>query len=258
MSANQCPERRCRSVVVTGSNRGLGLGLVEGLAAAQPAPDLVVATCRHPESAQELQLLSKKYSNIRILQLDVVSEESRQAMVQQVEALVGEAGLNCLINNAGINTVATLEEVTAENMLKIYETNTVAQLLVTKALLPLLRRAAQRTEGMGWHRASIINMSSISASMQLVQEKEMFLMVYPYRIAKTALNMVTRCLAADLKCEGILCMSLHPGWVKTDMGGTQADLRMEESVPLIISLLGRLSEKDTGTFLDWKGDTVPW
>ncbi|KAJ1144930.1 hypothetical protein NDU88_011224 [Pleurodeles waltl] len=258
MAALPTPRRLCRSVVVTGSNRGLGLELVKSLATLQPAPDHVIATCRNPENAQELQMLSKTYSNIRILPLDVVSEESRQELVQQVEALVEESGLNCLINNAGINISATLEEVTAEAMLRVYETNTVAQLMVTKAFLPLMRRAAHRHNGMGWHRAAVINMSSISASMQLVREGEMFLQVYPYRIAKTALNMVTRCLAADLKPDGILCISLHPGWLKTDMGGTYADMNVEDPIPSIISLFQRIGEKDNGAFLNWKGETVPW
>ncbi|POI36099.1 hypothetical protein CIB84_000145 [Bambusicola thoracicus] len=219
---------RCRSVLITGCSRGIGLGLVRGLAASDPSPEVVFATCRYPDKAQELQQLSKQYSNIKLLQLDVVCENSIKKVVKEVEEIVGDKGLNCLINNAGINVLASLEDVTAETMLTIYETNTVAQLMVTKAFLPLLRKAAQLSTGMGCHRAAIINMSSLAASMQLVQANEMFLKVYPYRIAKvwmipwallTALNMITRCLAADLKSDGILCISLHPGWVQTDMGG---------------------------------------
>lgn len=63
---------------------------------------------------------------------DVVCENSIQKVVKEVEEILGDKGLNCLINNAGINVVASLEEVTAETMLTIYETNTVAQLMVTK------------------------------------------------------------------------------------------------------------------------------
>ncbi|TRZ17481.1 hypothetical protein HGM15179_009593 [Zosterops borbonicus] len=217
---------RCRSVLITGCSRGIGLGLVRGLAASSPSPELVFATCRFPEKAQELQQLSKQYSNIKLLQLDVVCENSIKKVVKEVEEIVGDKGLNCLINNAGINVLASLEEVTAETMLTIYETNTVAQLMVTKAFLPLLRKAAQLGTGMGCHRAAIINMSSLAASMQLVQANEMFLKVYPYRIAKTALNMITRCLAADLKSDGILCISLHPGWLQTDMGGNMSLLAL--------------------------------
>ncbi|KAH1175644.1 hypothetical protein KIL84_022169 [Mauremys mutica] len=269
-------QQRCRSVLITGCSRGIGLGLARGLAAASPAPDWVIATCRYPEKAQELQQLSKQYSNIKLLQLDVVCENSIKKVVKEVEEILGDKGLNCLINNAGINVVASLEEVTAETMLTIYETNTVAQLMVTKAFLPLLRKAAQLSTGMGCHRAAIINMSSLAASMQLVQANEMFLKVYPYRIAKTsklicetdtlipsslfqtALNMITRCLAADLKGDGILCISLHPGWIQTDMGGDMAPLQIQEAIPGILSVLANLSEKDNGSFLDGQGGTLPW
>nr|XP_009943102.1 PREDICTED: uncharacterized oxidoreductase C663.09c-like [Opisthocomus hoazin] len=206
----------------------------------------------------ELQQLSKQYSNIKLLQLDVVCENSIKKVVKEVEEIVGDKGLNCLINNAGINVLASLEEVTAETMLTIYETNTVAQLMVTKAFLPLLRKAAQLSTGMGCHRAAIINMSSLAASMQLVQANEMFLKVYPYRIAKTALNMITRCLAADLKSDGILCISLHPGWLQTDMGGNMAPMQVQEAIPGILSVLDRLGEKENGSFLDWQGETLPW
>ncbi|KAL8198431.1 UNVERIFIED_CONTAM: hypothetical protein K2H54_010458 [Gekko kuhli] len=248
---------RCRSVLITGSSRGIGLGLVRGLLAACPSPDFVIATCRYPEKAQELQQLCKKYSNLKLLQLDVVSESSIKKVVREVEDIVGEKGLNCLVNNAGINVVATLEEVTAETMLRIYETNTVAQLMVTKAFLPLLRRAARQSTGMGCHRAAVVNMSSISASMELVQAND-FQMVYPYRIAKTALNMITRCLAVDLEPDGILCISLHPGWIETDMGGKLAPLKVQDAIPGILSVLARLSEKDNGSFLNGQGGTLPW
>ncbi|XP_063001373.1 C-signal-like [Elgaria multicarinata webbii] len=249
---------QCRSVLITGTNRGIGLGLVRGLAAASPSPELIIATCRYPDKAQELHQLCKQYRNIKILRLDVVSENSINEVVKEVEGIVGPQGLNCLINNAGINVLASLDEVTAETMLTVYKTNTVAQLMVSKAFLPLLRKAAQQSTGMGCHRAAIINMSSRSACMQFVDVNDLALGVYPYRIAKTALNMVTRCLAADLKSDGILCISLHPGWIQTDMGGKKAPLKIQDTIPSILSVLAQLGEKDNGSFLDWQGKTLPW
>ncbi|XP_053137155.1 C-factor-like [Hemicordylus capensis] len=249
---------RCRSVLITGCSRGIGLGLVRGLLAASPSPEFVIATCRYPEKAQELQHLCNQYSNIKLLQLDVVSESSIREVVKEVEDIVGDQGLNCLINNAGINMLASLEEVTAETMLTCYETNTVAQLMVAKAFLPLLRKAAQQSSSMGCDRAAIINMSSLAASMQLTEDQEMYRTVYPYRIAKTALNMITRCLSTDLKADGILCISLHPGWIQTDMGGNEAPLKVQDAIPGILSVLAHLSEKDNGAFLDWQGKTLPW
>ncbi|XP_068934474.1 C-signal-like [Petaurus breviceps papuanus] len=248
----------CRAVLITGCNRGIGLGLVRGFLARRPAPDLVIATCRHPDQAQELQRLKEQHQNLRVLQLDVVCENSIKKVVQETEALVGEQGLNCLINNAGINRIATLDSVTAQDMRTIYETNTVAQLMVSKAFLPVLRKAACQDVVMGIHRAAIINMSSQSASMQLFLQYKKSEEVYPYRIAKTALNMITCCLAADLISDGILCISLDPGWVKTDMGGSKAPLQLKETIPGILNVLANLREKDHGAFLDWKGEVVPW
>uniref|UniRef100_A0A452GKT3 C-factor n=1 Tax=Gopherus agassizii TaxID=38772 RepID=A0A452GKT3_9SAUR len=247
-------QQRCRSVLITGCSRGIGLGLARGLAAASPAPDWVIATCRCPEKAQ-VEQEGPCRDPPRPVPGYVVCENSIKKVVKEVEEILGDKGLNCLINNAGINVVASLEEVTAETMLTIYETNTVAQLMVTKAFLPLLRKAAQLSTGMGCHRAAIINMSSLAASMQLVQANEMFLKVYPYRIAKTALNMITRCLAADLKEDRILCISLHPGWIQTDMGGDMVTVSL---VWGILSVLANLSEKDNGSFLDRQGGTLPW
>ncbi|XP_027711136.1 uncharacterized protein LOC114038167 [Vombatus ursinus] len=248
----------CRAVLVTGCNRGIGLGLVRGFLARSPSPDLVIATCRQPDQAQELQHLKKQHQNLRVLQLDILCENSIKKATQETEALVGEQGLNCLINNAGINRVATLDSVTAQDMLDLYETNTVAQLMVSKAFLPLLRKAAYQDVVMGIHRAAIINVSSQSASMQLFSQNKKSEEVYPYRMAKTALNMITCCLAADLISDGILCMSLEPGWVKTDMGGSKAPLQLKEIIPGILNVLANVREKDHGAFLNWKGEVVPW
>ncbi|XP_072464598.1 C-signal-like [Notamacropus eugenii] len=248
----------CRAVLITGCNRGIGLGLVKGFLSRSPSPDLVLATCRNPDQAQELQHLKKQHQNLRILQLDVVCENSIKKVVQETEALVGEQGLNCLINNAGINRLATLDSVTAQDMRTIYETNTVAQLMVSKAFLPLLRKAACQDVVMGIHRAAIINVSSRSASMQLFCQYNKTEEVYPYRIAKTALNMLTCCLAADLVSDGILCISLDPGWVKTDMGGSKAPLQLQECIPGILDVLANVREKDHGAFLDWTGEEIPW
>ncbi|XP_036598472.1 C-factor-like [Trichosurus vulpecula] len=248
----------CRAVLITGCNRGIGLGLVRGFLARSPSPDLVIATCRHPDQAQELQHLKEQHRNLRVLQLDVLCENSIKKAVQETETLVGEQGLNCLINNAGINRIATLDSVTAQDMRTVYETNTVAQLMVSKEFLPLLRKAACQDTIMGIHRAAIINMSSCTASMQQFRQFRKSELVYPYRIAKTALNMITCCLAADLISDGILCISMNPGWVKTDMGGSKAPLQLKESIPGILNVLANLRDKDHGTFLDWRGEVLPW
>ncbi|KAJ8396665.1 hypothetical protein AAFF_G00015030 [Aldrovandia affinis] len=251
--------KNCRTVMVTGASRGLGLQIVESLASGSYSPGKIIATARDPSKAKELQNLAGKYSNIHIITLDVVSQDSIEKAGDQVGALVQEEGLNCLINNAGINVVADFQTVTAEKMLDNFHTNSVAPLMVTKTLLPLLKRAAAGGTGMGIHRASVINMSSLLGSVELNWgDRANNFKWYPYRTSKSALNMVTRCMAVDLEEDGILCMALHPGWVRTDMGGPEAPLSPEESVSSVLSVIGGLTEKDHGGFLHYTGEPLPW
>ncbi|XP_048829288.1 C-factor-like [Brienomyrus brachyistius] len=247
----------CRSVLVTGASRGIGLQIVKDLAKKTERPALIIATARSPAAAEELQRVAKESSGVHVVTLDVTSQASIDAAVEEVSSLLGAEGLNCLINNAAVHKATDLEMVTAEEMLKTFECNTVAPLMVTKAFLPLLRAAATRGSGMGIHRAAVINVSSSLGSVEL-NCGALELKCYPYRASKAALNMVTRCLAVDLESEGILCVAVHPGWVRTDMGGPRGELSVEESASSILSVLAGLSEKDHGGYLDYTGKTLPW
>ncbi|XP_066557105.1 C-signal [Amia ocellicauda] len=249
---------KCRTVLITGASRGLGLQMVKALVTGGRRPDTVIATAREPAAAQELRDLADKHQAVHIVPLDVVNQSSIEQATREVEALLGDEGLNCLINNAAINLNDTLEETTAEAMMKTYETNTVSPLMITKAFLPLLKKAAEQGTGMGIHRAAVINISSMLGSIHLNWGPGAAFKSYSYRTSKAALNLVTRSLAADLMTEGILCTVLHPGWVRTDMGGPDADLSAEESISALLSVVYNLSEKDHGGFLDYKGNTLPW
>ncbi|XP_054632908.1 C-factor isoform X2 [Dunckerocampus dactyliophorus] len=254
--------KNCGSVMVTGANRGLGLQLVASLVTGGFSPGKIIATARDPSSALKLHELAKKHPNVHIIALDVRSQEGIQKCVEEVHQLVQEEGLTCLINNAGINVVANLHTVTAENMIENFHTNAVAPLMITKAFLPLLKRAASRgacgTVSMGIQRAAVINMTSLLGSIELISAEQMnSFNWYPYRASKSALNMVSRCMAIDLEPDGILCVAIHPGWVRTDMGGSQAPLSPEESTSSLLSVLGGLSEKDHGSFLNYTGEPLP-
>ncbi|KAK1888332.1 C-factor [Dissostichus eleginoides] len=134
----------------------------------------------------------------------------------------------------------------------------------TQALLPLLKLAASKggaggAGGMGIKRAAVINMTSLLGSVELNWgERANNFKWYPYRTSKCALNMVSRCMAADLEPDGILCMALHPGWVRTDMGGSRAPLSPDESISSVLSVIGGLTEKDHGSFLNITGEMLPW
>ncbi|KAM9855030.1 C-signal [Aulostomus maculatus] len=255
--------KNCGSVLVTGASRGLGLQIVESLAGGGFSPGRIIAATRNPETAPKLLELAEKHPNIHIVTMDVVSQESIEASVNEVHLLVREEGLNCLINNAGINVVADFHTVTAEKMMENFQTNAVAPLMVTKAFLPLLKQAASRggaaTGIMGIQRAAVINMTSLLGSVELNWgERANNFKWYPYRTSKSALNMVSRCMAVDLEPDGILCMAIHPGWVRTDMGGSEAPLSPEESISSVLSVIGGLTEKDHGSFLNFTGEPLPW
>lgn len=256
--------RMCGSLLVTGASRGLGLQMVDSLAGGRFSPGKIIATARNPAKAQKLQELAAKHPNIHILPLDVLSQQSIDECAEEVGRLLQDQGLNCLINNAGVNVLADFESVTAEKMIENFHTNAVAPLMITKAFLPLLKKAASTggaggSRSMSIQRAAVINVSSHLGSVELNWGAEAkAISWYPYRTSKTALNMVSRCMALDLEPDGILCMAIHPGWVATDMGGPQAPLKPEESVSSLLSVIGGLTEKDHGSFLGMTGEVLPW
>lgn len=246
-----------RNILVTGSNRGLGLELVKQLAACQNSPELIIATCRSPDKATELRKISEDYKNVHITKLDIVDEDSHDSLVGHVQKLVGSSGLNLLINNAGYSPKSTrINMVKWQHMVDTLLINSIAPLMLTKALLPLLSTAASNSSSstMSVEKAAVINMSSILGSIAENEQGGL----YPYRASKAALNAITKSLSLDLKRHNILVTSIHPGWVQTDMGGKNAPLTPEESISGIIKLLLALGEEHNGGFYQYDGSKVLW
>ncbi|XP_076000175.1 C-signal-like [Genypterus blacodes] len=248
------------SVLVTGASRGLGLEMVQQLVQVPRATQRVFACCRDPDGAkaEALRNLAEKHPNITIIRLDVTEPLAIKQSVQQVSSLMGTGGLNLLVNNAGIGIHGDMETTRPEDMQTTFSTNVISPLTMIQEFLPLLRAAAKASEktGMSCSKAAIINMSTIMASMELV--KSPIMPAVSYRISKAGLNMLTRCAAVGLGEDGILVASLHPGWVRTDMGGEAADIDAQESVRGLLSVMDSLTEKHNGAFLDYKGQTLPW
>ncbi|XP_068267298.1 C-signal-like [Nyctibius grandis] len=251
-----------RTVLLTGSNRGIGLELVKQLLGAARPPAWIFATCRDPEGprAQELRDLASKHPNLVLVKLDVANPSAITDAAKVVEGKLNGAGLNLLINNAGIyNPTASLETVDAEEMIRAYKTNAVGPMLMAQAFLPLLKKAARESteKGLSCSKAAIINISTVMGSIEKTPES-FFKPVISYRCSKAALNMLTKCQALTYGEAGILCVALHPGWVKTDMGSQEADLTVDTSVRGLLSVLPTLSEKHSGTLLNWEGKAIPW
>ncbi len=223
-----------KTYVVTACNRGLGLEFARQLSG---RGDRVIATARDPESATELKRL-----DVEVVQLDVAAAAS----VDRLAAALGEESVDVLINNAGVGVHSTpLEELDFAEMEDFFAINSIGPLRVTRALLPALRRGADKT---------IVNLTSRMGSI----EDNSSGAAYSYRASKAALNMVTRSLAVDLGPEGFTCAVLHPGWVMTDMGGKSAPVAVEDSISGMLRIIAGLSAEDNGEFYDFTGARVPW
>ena len=272
-----------RAVLITGASRGLGLEFVKQLSdeaqqehSSNQKPAKVIATCRNPQQAADLQAVAKKREQVVIVKkLDVTDFPSFTNFVAELRPLVESVGgISCLINNAGVSPKSTkYTMVTAEQMDTTFETNATAPLLLAREMLPLLKFAIEKG-----HQASvesndqtmplcpslIVNMSSILGSVALNHPQMAAVTtaggIYPYRASKCALNMISRSLSIDLLPTNIRVVAVHPGWVKTDLGGKRAPLTPAESIKGIIdNVLNNFnSEKYNGNLVDYQGKVLPF
>ncbi|NXS61635.1 H17B6 dehydrogenase, partial [Brachypteracias leptosomus] len=247
------------SVLITGCDGGVSLGLLKGFLEQPTPPRHLFAACLDPQG----KLVSKTSCPLA----DMTDPNSIKAAVGKVREKVGSSGLNLLINNACTTRRSTLATETAENMTLVYTTNTIGPLQTSQAFLPLLKEAAE-AEGqrrMSCSRAAIINISSILGSIEVAEAWEERQDVC-YRCSKAALNMLTKCLALEYGSSGILCVvGTHPGWRWGWWGGgwliftpMQDPVTVEESVRGVLQLLSHLSATNNGTFWDWRGQSLPW
>ncbi len=229
-------------VLVTGSNRGIGLALVN---ACLDRGDRVFATCRKPSAAVKLQALAKRHPDrLAIHALDVVDQASIGQAARHIRSQTKR--LDLLINNAGVFTRGTtLATYQVETLLETVQVNAIGPLMVARRFLRLLEKSDHPV---------IVNVSSDSGSLALKTSGGN----YGYCASKAALNMFTRALAFDLQPRGIIVIALHPGWVRTDMGGGSAPLSPRDSALGILSLSDRLTMSDCGRFLAWDGHELPW
>ncbi|KAI4461247.1 short-chain dehydrogenase/reductase [Holotrichia oblita] len=245
------------SILITGCNKGLGLGIVKALVKKSNPPQILIATCRDIGKAEELQSVANQNKFVHLLEINLKDLQAFPSFVQQVSTIVKDNGLNVLFNNAGVSPKFTrLGLVKAEQLIDAFETNTLAPIMLSKAFLPLLKQSAEKNSSkpLGIERAAIINMSSYLASMDMNTTGGL----YPYRCSKVALNMATRTMSIDLKNDGILATALHPGWVKTSMGGSNAPMEIEQSCTAIVDLLSKLGEEHNGNFYQYDGQKLPW
>ena len=233
-SENNQKSSGAQTVLITGANRGIGLEL-----ARQYSADgwRVIGTARKPGSAQELASVGAE-----VVQLDVTDQASVDRLAKQLE---GRA-IDVLINNAGIQLLMwKLNEVDFDAFEKSLSVNTVGPVRVTQALIPHLRAS---------DAPRIINITTNLSSIADNSDGGF----YGYRESKAALNMFTRSLAAEFGPEGFICIVLHPGWVRTDLGGPNAPLNVQESARGIRGVIDGLSAEDNGSFWTHDGKNMAW
>ncbi|CAL1588180.1 unnamed protein product [Knipowitschia caucasica] len=250
------------SVLITGVNRGLGLEMVRQMVEIQkPPPRLLFACCRDPDGATHLQALKKEHPDIiKIIHLDAADPTSIKQAAAQVGSILGTSGLNLIINNAAVAVHQSLFDSTPEDMHRSFNTNTIGPMLVIQEFIPFLRAAAKDcgSPGLSCCKAAVINISTFCSSNELTKESYKEFAVMPYRVSKAALNMLSVCASLELQKHEILCAMLHPGWVRTDMGGKDGELSADESVEGMLHVMSSMTEQHCGTLQDWRGQTVPW
>jgi NAD(P)-dependent dehydrogenase (short-subunit alcohol dehydrogenase family) len=222
--------------LISGANRGLGLEFARQLSREGYR---VLAGCRNPDHANELQYLIPEKD---IFELDVRKEHLIETMAQEIRSWGLQ--LDLLINNAGIGgDNETLEDLTHEDVLKVFYTNAVGPLLMVKALLPFMKRDSK-----------IVNLSSRMGSIA----DNLSGCYYSYRMSKAALNMATMNLHRDLAHKSIAVVAVHPGWVRTRMGTQAAPLDPPEAVSGLLKVLQRPGSEISGKFIDYQGTEIPW
>ena len=223
------------SVLITGANRGIGLEFARQYAADGWA---VHACCRRPADARKLHIL-----NARVHQLDVADRASIDALASGL----ADTTIDVLINNAGIygGSHQDFGETDHPSWEATVRTNVIGPFRIVEALEGSLARS---------ERAIVAQISSLAGSIGDNHSGGSHI----YRTSKTALNMVTANLARDLAGRNITVMALHPGWVKTDMGGTSAPLGVTESVTRMRRLIASADIARSGGFFDRNGERLPW
>jgi NAD(P)-dependent dehydrogenase (short-subunit alcohol dehydrogenase family) len=229
-----------KHILITGANRGLGLEFVRQYSSEDC---MIFACCRNAKEATDLRLLQKNTPNkIQIHELDVTNPTDIANLQQKITVPI-----DILINNAGtLEKDPPLGNLPIENFIKTYLVNAVAPIKVTEAFISHLEKGQRKL------------VVCISSSMGSITENTSG-GYYSYRAAKTALNMIMKSAGHDLKQYGIKVLLLHPGWVKTRMGGSEAMLDPQTSIAGMRKVIETYSPPAGDVqFHRYNGETVPW
>ncbi len=230
------------SVLVTGSNRGLGLEWVKQYAREGWR---VYATCRHPTEAFDLHNLAAKQKNISIHRLDVTKPDDINAVAVE---LLNES-IDVLLNNAGVYLEkywdVSLNQLRYEDWEYTFRVNTMGAVRLAEAFQDHLTRSEKRLIAViSTHMGSITDIDEPGS--------------YYYRSSKAALNAAMKGLSYEMRLRGIGVLLLHPGWVRTRMGGPGTSLLSPESVRGMGNIIENFTIEQTGRFYRYDGIEMPW
>lgn len=228
-------------VLITGANRGLGLEFCNHYA--KQGWD-VLACCRNPEKATQLTKLTAENSSVQVYEMDVLNHVDIDALAIKL----ADFTIDLLIANAGIygdsrgHEFGNLDYV---DWIRVLETNVLGVVKVTESFLPNLKRSQKPViAALSSQMGSIADNSSGSSIL--------------YRSSKAALNATMKSLSIDLQSAGIGVLIFHPGWVKTDMGGSRALIDTETSVTGMCQQISDFNISQTGQFVKYDGTEIPW
>ncbi len=225
------------NILITGANRGIGLQLAKQYA---ERGDHVLACCRNPAQADALNALAGEHLSVH--ELVPTSGESIAALASQIDSV------DILINNAGTPGPAPDQQAALsmdfDGWLETFNVNTLAPLRVLQGLHPLLKNSSD---------AKAITITSQMGALDLNWPT-----MYAYCSSKAAVNKVMRMISLELAKDNIAVGLIHPGWVKTDMGGEQAEITPEESAAGIIGVIDNTNLENTGSFMKWNGEPHAW
>jgi NAD(P)-dependent dehydrogenase (short-subunit alcohol dehydrogenase family) len=228
-----------RTALIVGASRGLGLGLAREFTTRGWQ---VIASARHPDAAHDLVAAAcESAGGLTVAQLDTTDAQQLQLLSRRL----GGTSLDLLLVNAGISgpKEQTIDNVTAADIAEVMLTNAFAPLRVAQQLLPLVKQGGT-VAFMSSYMGSVAD--NLTGGFDL------------YRASKAALNSLTRgFVATAAKDRNLHVLTLHPGWVRTDMGGPAAPLSVEQSVRGMADVLetGRVAKHQ---FLDYTGRELPW
>ncbi|KAJ5152581.1 uncharacterized protein N7482_009059 [Penicillium canariense] len=229
------------SYLVTGSSRGLGLALISRLASL-PAADVgkIIATARQDNSPQLKEIVDASSGRVEIVKLDVTNKLSVQEAANLVEGKLHGKGLDYLVNNAGLMDRSPDGLAGMDNLDDIFHTNVTSVHNVTQAFLPLLRKGKKKI---------VINISTTLGSFAKAE-------IYrqsptpAYKITKAALNMLTVQYAQQYEPDGFTFLAVTPGWLRTDLGSSRADLPVETGAEKVVDILQQTGPHQNGKFVN--------